>query len=247
MRTGAAVLAGLLAASLASSCRREPGGDVPAGAAPASRPTSTAGRRVGPARVRAVDAVPDGRALELFASDAVAFPALQYKAVTAYQELPPVRTSFRLRPAGQDRAEPLASAESSLAAGEHYTLVAMPSREGRPAELKLLDDELQKSVAGRARVRVVNASPDAGSASVFVGGRSEAIAAAVGPVDAGGFREVAPVAGTLEVRRGKDGPVLARLPATRLEQGRVYTVFLLGRSAGTLEAMLVEDQRELSP
>jgi hypothetical protein len=246
MAGGTRALAWLVVAFAAAACHRGARDDQPlrtssGGGSSASAPAAAAeGRKQ--ALVRVVDAIPDAKPLDVFAGDTVAFAGLQYKAVTSYQELPRGTTRFHLRPARQDRAEPLANADEGLSGGEHYTIVAMPSRDGSPATLKVLKDELSSPPAGKARVRVVNASPDAGEVTIFVGGRTDAVVSSVGAAAASGFRDVDPIAGTLEVRRDKDKEVLARLPSTRLDAGGFYTVFLLGRMTGGLEAMLVEDQ-----
>jgi hypothetical protein len=228
----------LLAVVAGVACRRE------AGESPARGGALTTQARVEPtARVRVIDAIPDSRPLDVYAGDQPAFAGVQFRAVTAYQEIAKGTTPFRLRPAGQDRADPLAESSEGLAGGGHYTVVALPGSGSKPAGLKVLKDEFATGSSGKARVRVVNASPDAGDVSVFVGGRTGALVSGVAAAAATGYKDVDPIAGTLELRQESRKQVLARLPDTRLESGGFYTVFLLGRLAGGLEAMVVEDQR----
>lgn len=236
------VAALLLASSAVAACRRESGETAPRAGegAPASHVAPSA-------LVRVIDAIPDSRPLDVYAGDQPVFAGVQYRAVTAYREIAKGTIPFRLRPAGQDRADPLAESREDLAGGGRYTVVALPGSGSRPAGLKVLKDELASATADRARVRVVNASPDAGEVSVFLGGRTDALVAGVATTDASAYKDVVPIAGTLELRQESRKQVLARLPDTRLLSGGLYTVFLLGRLAGGLEAMVIEDQRGPAP
>lgn len=239
-RRGEALAAALLVVAGTVTCRREAGDARPSRS---SAPPAAEREERTTALVRVIDAIPESRPLDVYAGDQPAFAAVQYRAVTAYQALARGSTAFRLRPAGQDRADPLAETSEGLDGGGRYTLVLLPGSGSKAAALKVLRDELASGSSGKARVRVVNASPDAGDVSVFVGGRTDALVSGVAGTNASGYEDVDPIAGTLELRQESKKQVLAQLPDTRLESGGFYTVLLLGRRAGGLEAMLVEDQR----
>jgi hypothetical protein len=201
------------------------------------------------ALVRVVHAVPGGDRADFFAGDQVAFPEVEYKAVTPYRELPDQPTTFRLRPAGQDTSAPLAESAEGLAGGKHYTVVALPGGKDQPATLKVLSDELVPPTEGKSSVRVLNASPDAGQVEVIVGGRIDPVVRNVDGNAASGYQEVDPLEGTLEVRKGDGKRVLARLPDTHLDAGKLYTVIVVGRTAGKprVEVVMVEDEVRPDP
>ena len=164
--------------------------------------------------------------------------------MTAYREVPDNRLMFRLRPGGQYMAEPLAEETQGLSAGKHYTVVILPGAKDKPAAIRVLSDDLVPPSEGKAKVRVVNASPDAGKVAVFVGGRTSALVKGVAVETASDYSEIDPVQGTLEVRQ--DNAVVASVPNTSIEPGTLYTVFLMGRMADHrgLEALVTADRVE---
>jgi len=204
---------------------RTPPPDTAQKGAPLASPGAVERRDI--ALVRVVQALPNGAATDVFAGDNVAFPRLEFRTVTAYRELPNEKTTFRLRPAGKDRSEPLAEAKEGLDAGKRYTVVVMPGDKREGANLKVFSDEAAAPAEGKAKVRVVNASPQTGSVDVLVGGRVDPVVGGVDFKDASAYHEVAPVSGTLEVRHDKT--VLAHLPNAHLQGGKIYTILVLGR------------------
>jgi hypothetical protein len=196
------------------------------------------------ALVRVVYAIPGGDKADFFAGDLVVFPEVEYKVVTPYRELPDDRITFRLRPAGQDTAPPLAENNEGLSGGRHYTVIALPGELEEPATLKVVNDDLVPPAEGKSKIRVLNASPDAGEVEVVLGGRTDPLAKGVGANSASGYEEVDPLKGTLEVRKDGGKQVLARLANTQLDAGKLYTVIVVGRSAGKpkVEVVMVEDE-----
>lgn len=241
------VAIGLLYIGLVS-CGREAKQTAPvqteAGGTLAAAPAAQAAAQRDTALVRVLYAIPGGTVADVFAGDAVAFNQLGYRSLSPYQELPAQRTTFRLRPAGKDTAEPLAEEGEGLAAGKHYTVVIFPGEKDHPAAMRVLSDDLVPPAEGKAKVRVVNASPDAGKVGVFVGGRTSALVKGVAVQTASDYAEIDPVQGTLEVRH--DDKVIANVPNTSIEPGTLYTVFLMGRMAERrgLEAMVTADRVE---
>jgi hypothetical protein len=204
----------------------------PAGRQPATRDV---------ALVRVVHAIPGGDPVDVFTDDAKTFTGVQYKTVTPYRELATERYTFKLRKSGMDTAEPLVQNSEGLSAGERYTILALPGDKGEPAVLRIVRDESDVE-PGKTKVRVVNASPDAGKVKVVAAGKNEALFN-VGAGSVSTYNEIEPTAAPLEVRAEDGRQVLARLADQRLESGKVYTILVLGRKAGTprLEAMAVPD------
>jgi len=215
-----------------------------AGGTLAAAPAAQAAAQRDTALVRVLYAIPGGAVADVFAGDAVAFNQVGYRSLSPYKELPAERTTFRLRPAGKDTAQPLAEEAEGLAAGKHYTVVILPGAKDKPAAMQVLSDDLVPPSEGKAKVRVVNASPDAGKVAVFVGGHTSALVKGVAVETASDYSEIDPVQGTLEVRQDK--AVVASVPNTSIEPGTLYTVFLMGRMADHrgLEALVTADRVE---
>ena len=211
--------------------------------------------------VRVVHAMPDSASLDMFADEGKAFANITYKAVTPYKELsgtlpptPPVtevpapsnklQVVFRVRPVAQDKTVPLAEATEVLTPGNHYTVIVLPSAEGKKRSLKVTSDDLTPAPSEKARVRVIHASPDAGEVDVYAKERDKALFDGVNFESEVGYKEVEPMTATLEVRpKGKRSP-LATASNVKWEAGKTYTIIVTGRvkAAPRLEAVTVEDQ-----
>ena len=200
------------------------------------------------ALVRFVHAVPGLAALDLFAGDTKAFAGAAYKTATAYQELPSAKGVLRLRLAGQDSAEPLAEQSEGFGAGEYNTIVAVPARgmfaKAGGAELRFLTDEFEAPAAGKAKVRVFNASPDLDELDLYVSGRAEPVVKGAKFGAASSFVEAEPSPAGLEVRRAGENVTTLGVPGAKIEAGGLYTVFVVGgtKGAAKLEAFVVEDR-----
>ena len=205
------------------------------------------------ALVRLAHTVPGLAAVDLFAGDAKAFENAAYKSATAYRELPSAKQVLRVRLAGQDSAEPLAEASESFTAGGHHTLVAVPARgmfaKAGGAELRLVADDFEAPAAGKAKVRVFNASPDLDEVDLYVTGRAEPVVKGAKFGAATRFAEADPADAGLEVRRAGENITTLSVPALRLEAGGLYTLFVVGGTKGTakLEAFVVEDRLAPAP
>jgi hypothetical protein len=202
------------------------------------------------ALVRFVHAVPGLAPVDVFAGDGKAFEAVTYKQVTAYRELPTASALFRLRLAGQAAADPLAEKSEGFGTGHHHTAVAFPAAEsglfskGAGVELRFVADEFVPPAAGRARVRVVNASPDLGEADLYATGRAEPLVKGAKPGAVSAYVETEPAGAGVEVRRAGENITTLAVPNLKIEAGRLYTVFIVGGTKGTaaLESFAVEDQ-----
>ena len=110
--------------------------------------------------------------------------------------------------------------------------------------LAIIDDNLTPPPSGKAKVRVINASPDEGKVDLYMQGKEKALFDGVNFQSATSYTEIDPLAGALEVRpEGKDKPLLA-VPNVRFEAGKLYTIIITGRAKiePSLEAITVEDQ-----
>jgi Domain of unknown function (DUF4397) len=238
-------MAGALLLSLACGTTPRDTEVVPAEGEASSPPIADSASNV--ALLRVVNAVPGEPATDVMVADHVAFSGIAYGAVTAYREFTASPVTFRVRPSVPENATPVVETTDRLNAGKHYTLLAMPGDPGG-VELALLVDEVAPPADGKAALRVMNASPEPGTVDVDVKDSARTLVSGPGSSPASGFVDVAPVNGTLVIRRAR--AVLARVPEARLEAGRRYTVLLLGATqspAGGHEARLIDEPYPGSP
>jgi Domain of unknown function (DUF4397) len=195
------------------------------------------------ALVRVVNAIPGSTPADVVAGDNKAFSHVDYKTVTPYKELPEERVTLKLMSSDKATSEPLAENSEGLSGGQRYTVIALPGKLGKPAELRVLNDNLTPPSEGKAKVRVVHASPDTGDVDVMVEGKKDPLFNGINVDTAAGYKEVEPMHGTIEVR-DESKKMVAKVPNTSFEPGKLYTMFVVGRSAGTpkVEAVTVEDQ-----
>ncbi|MDQ3133348.1 MAG: DUF4397 domain-containing protein [Acidobacteriota bacterium] len=206
----------------------------------------------GNALVRFVHAAPGVAATDVFAQDTKLFTNIAYKSVTPYHEVAGGKIPFRLRLAGQDSAQPVAEDSESLTDGAHYTLIVVPTGAtaifsqdgGQNAEFRFVNDELAAPTAGKAKLRVINTSPDLSAVDVYAAGRADALLKDVQSVGKTTYAEMEPLQGALEVRRAGENINTLNLPDVRIEAGKIYTVIVAGRVKGTskLESILIEDR-----
>jgi hypothetical protein len=242
---GAAALAVLAGAS----CRREASQTEPA------RTTTEGGTTTAPASkdaaerdmtlVRAVNAVPAPAPADVYADEMKVFEGVAYKEVTPYKELQDNDVTFKLQ-LGDPPGQSVDEEKEMLLDGRHYTVMAMPGGRNQAPTLKVLADEITPPELGKVKIRVVNASPDDRDVAVVVSSQKDPIITGVGSADNTSYKEIEPYTGKLILRDEEKNAVVAEVPAS-LEAGKLYTVIVLGRTAGTpkAEALMVQD--ELAP
>ncbi len=165
---------------------------------------------------------------------------LIHKSVTPYKEMQDQRFTFRVRAAGQTAGEPLAENSEGLSGGEHCTFIAIPEEQQGQVTLLALSDKMEPSEEGKAKVRVVNASPAAGEVNVHAQGRDEALFSGVNFQSETFFAEVDPSNVNLEIRQeGKKNPLLT-VKDVNFEARKLHT-FVVAGSGKQLEAIRIED------
>lgn len=237
----------LAALLLAAACSSEPNQNQPVttttNTGTTNAPPASEVKQRGNALVRVVHAVPGGASVDVFADDTKVFTSIAYKTASPYKEVSGERHTFRIRPAGQDTAQPLAENSEGLSDGKHYTVVAWAGNDGKPA-LYIVNDDLVPPSSGKAKVRIIHASPDAGEVDVYAKEGNKKLFGGVNALKETSYSEFEPMSGTLEVRpEGKNNAVLT-IPNVKFDAGDTYTIVVLGKAQGTpkLEAMIVEDK-----
>jgi GrpB-like predicted nucleotidyltransferase (UPF0157 family) len=238
---------GVLALMLVAGCSSESNQNQPVttttNAGTSSAPPATEVKQRGNALVRVIHAVPAGPSVDVFADDTKVFTGIGYKTTSPYKEISGERHTFRIRPAGQDTAQPLAENSEGLSDGRHYTVMAMADTNGKPT-LYFYDDDLVPPSAGKAKVRVIHASADAGEVDVYAKQGNKELFDGVNALSQTSYTEVDPMTATLEVRpEGQNNAVLT-IPNAKFNADTTYTVVVTGKAKGTpkLEAMIIEDK-----
>jgi hypothetical protein len=232
---------------LSSGCRQDPTRDAAIKTtSPGGTTTATASdeaERKDVALIRTVYAIPAGSTVDVFADENRIFDSLAYRTVTPYREIAAQRYSFRLLPAGLNLAEPLATNSERLRAGSYYTVFAVPG-DGEAASLRVVTDRNVLPDAGKARLRVVHASRDAGEFDVFALGRQEALFDGVDFQSVTDYLAVDPFVGALELKPDHQSGTMLTIPQIRLDAGKSYTLIVVGRvrTDPRLDTILVEDQ-----
>jgi len=211
----------------------------------ANAPESRAGSEG--ALVRVVAAVPSEPEVDILADNRVVFPELRYKSVTEYVQLSDERHTFRVKPAGETQEQPLAEDTEGLTGGRHYTLVAYRKPDGK-TDLTAFSDNLSPPPSGKAKVRVINAAPEAGQVDVYAVGRDTLFTG----LEAGSnskYTELNPMEVTLQIRPEGKRTALLNLDNVRFDAGGIYTIVLIGRSQITphIEAIKIEDRLADTP
>lgn len=211
-------------------------------------PSSEAAEERDMALVRVVHAIPGGGSVDVFADDTRAFDGLAFKAVTPYRELDGQRYTFRLRTAGQTQGNPLASNTERLDDGDYYTVFALPG-DDNTATLRVVQDDHSRPRDGKARVRVVHASRDAGEVDLYAAGREDSLFDAIDFRSVSDYDEIDPVTGALELRPEGQSTVALSVPNVRMDAGKSYTIVVVGgvKTTPKLEAFVIEDQAMATP
>lgn len=242
----------LVAPLMLTGCQQEATQNAPvtttSPAGQSTAPSAAAAEKRDNALVRVVHAIPAGSTVDVFADDLRVFESLAFKAVTPYREMDGQRYTFHLRPAGMNRVDPLASNSEGLDDGAYYTVFAVPG-DDEAATLRVVEDNHALPSAGKARVRVVHASHDAGEFDMYAAGRTDVLFDGVDFQSVTDYNEIAPVAGSLELRPEGISNVMLTVPDVRLDAGKSYTIVVVGRvrTAPKLEAFVIEDQVMAAP
>jgi len=242
----AALLAAML---LIGACATEPRSNEPVKTTTAETGTAVAPpakevKKRGQALVRFIHAMPGQRPIDAWVDLDKPFTKVDYKIVTAYQEVPGERHTFSVRPAGETPAQPLLENSESLAEGKHYTIIALPGTYRTAPALRIIDDNLTPPASGKAKLRVINAAPDARDIDIYAQGKDRALFEFVNPNSESSYTEVDPMNVTLEVRPTSQKNILLTVPNLKFEAGKIYTIIVTGhtKTEPRLEAVIVEDQ-----
>jgi hypothetical protein len=210
-----------------------------------SAPASVEAARRSNGFTRFVQAIPDVASVDVYANDMRIFTNVAYGSVTAFKELPHADYTFRIRGAGEEMAVPMAMGDEDVDSGRHYTVVATRKAESAKAKIEVFDDDLVPPAAGSAKIRVINASPDAGELDLFLPGAEKPLFSGIDFEKATKYEDIKPMVGRLAVHREDEKTTLIELPINSFDAGKVYTVIVLGwahAAPNATRAIVVEDR-----
>lgn len=194
--------------------------------------------------VRLAHLSPDTPAVDVYLAEAAGsaeprvFPAVGYGVVSGYLALPVGRYAVAMRQAGAPAsAQPVLTTEVAVTAGDAYTVAGV----GRYADLglRVLDDDLSAPAAGRAKVRVVQASVRAPVIDVAAGS-GPTIADGVQFATTTPYSQVEPGSWKLRLDSAGGSSTTADV---RLAAGTVYSLLVLDAEQGGLTTELRVDAR----
>lgn len=192
----------------------------------------------GKSLVRFVNAVPD-LALDLTTEDRATFVNVEFKSVTPYTEIGDNLVRFRVR--ANDGDSVLADNSETMGDGFRYTVIALPTDDGK-VKIRVVRDELIAE-AGKARLRVIQGIPGQPDVDVGLSGQKDLLFDNVQYGGNADYRDVIPGTVTVEFRTG-DPPrvtVPLRLKAMNLAAGRAYTLVIVGAPAHGIQTIAFND------
>jgi hypothetical protein len=200
--------------------------------------------------VRFVHAAPNAPDLDVSAGErGSVFSQVSFKDVTPYREIEENRPEFQAMPANQPAGEPLAKNAELVLDGKYYTVIAVPSDDGRGVELEALRDDGDRGDATKARVRFVHAAPRVGDIDVIVNNDAEPFFDDIAFGGDPDYKEVMPGAALIQVRAGTANTVLLRMSEMQFAAGESVTIVLTHPSATSdkIEAIRITDQDRAVP
>ncbi|WP_270182616.1 DUF4397 domain-containing protein [Alkalihalobacillus sp. CinArs1] len=196
------------------------------------------------AMVRVIHASPDAPAVDVYVDGEAVVEGAEYKQATDYMALPAGDHKIEVFPAGENgEGDPVIIQNVTLEEGMKYSAAAVGKLDG--ISLWALGDDAKAS-EGKAKVRVVHASPDAPNVDVAVKD-GDVLFSDVAFKSTSDYAEVDPMTVDLEVRPAGSEDVVLEIPGVELKEGYVYSVYAIGLVEGEqpLEAWPLVDSSNM--
>jgi hypothetical protein len=177
--------------------------------------------------IRLFHGAPGAPDFDLFVDGQPMFQRLTYGAATPYDSVTPGDHEFRFAPAGAGPEAAVVTMNQTVEDGRAHTVVVLGTAD--TVEVKVYQVDLDRTEAGKGRVRVIHASPDAGKLKVMAGEDEWFGDLEYG--NASDYREF--IAGSYDLSAiQQDGDTtLLSAPGTVVNWGTVYDVILFGSVA----------------
>lgn len=206
--------------------------------------TSATALASGPGYVRLAHLSPDTPQVDVWltsfkgSSFSKVFPGVGYGVLSDYQRLTPGTYTVAMRPPGSSgTVAPLLRTTLTVQSGKAYTVAGV----GKYAQvsLRVLNDNLDRPGAGKARMRVVHASSVAPVIDVTTS-TGESIASGVHFPATTSYTEVSAQAWTLKVQPRQAGVASAQ-KTLQVREGAIYTALVLDRGNSGVQLVVRSD------
>lgn len=177
------------------------------------------------ARVRVMHASPDAPSVDVYVNGSKVLGDVPFFTVSDFLAVPAGTYRFQVTPAGAGLESAVIDATATLAGNRDYTVAAL----NRVAEIEagILEDNNSAPAAGKARVRIFHAAPDAPAVDIKLAGSATTVLAGA---EFGEYGYVEVPAGTyrFDITPAGSSTVVYTTPALRFEAGWVYTLTAAG-------------------
>ena len=184
--------------------------------------------------VRVVHASPDAPAVNVVVDGQPLAEGIAFGSASEYAALSPGDHQVQVVPT--DGGAPIIDQTVTLDGWTSNILAVV----GQVANIQLQTNvvDITETEAGQARLRVINAVPDAPSISVGAPGNQEAMVDGVQFPNASDYQNVNPGTYELEIRNADSGQTLLAAPGIQVDAGQVYDLFALGQvAAGNVQLL----------
>jgi len=185
------------------------------------------------ATVRLVHALPGGPPVDVTVDGAPVATGLAFGAATEYAALPAGDHQVQVLPSGETTA--LIDTTVTAEAGKAY-IVAVLGTATAP-EAQVLDVNLDQTTQGQARIRLLNAVPDAGELNVGIAG-GDNLFENVAFKATSDYRDGAPGTYDMAVSLPDSAEPIVTVPGVSFTQGTVYDIVALGEVGGGTVTLL---------
>ena len=178
--------------------------------------------------VRLVHAAPDAPPVDVYLNEAEIAQNLEFGTATEYVTAPSGDgRGIRVTATGTPVDEAVIDTSLDFDPGQAYEILVTGA--GDDLEATITGTDLRPLAQGQARLRVINASPDAGAFDVGIAGNEENLFEGVDFRDATDYVVLDAGDYALEVRPGGEDMTVALQTDATLEEGVTYDLIALGR------------------
>jgi hypothetical protein len=175
--------------------------------------------------VRVMHASPDAPAVDVYVNGAAVLTNVSFFAYSSYLSLPDGTYDVAVTPAGASLDDAVIAGPLEVSGGYAGTLAAVNFLDD--IEAVLYEDNTDPVPAGKARVRVIHASPNAPAVDVKLAGTSTVVVQNA-PFKASAYVEVDPGSYQFDISPAGAAAVVFTTPALRFESGWTYTLVATG-------------------
>jgi YVTN family beta-propeller protein len=208
----------------------EPISATESGAGKASNTAVLTVKAAGPiGQLRFAHLAPYTGKVDIYVNREIVLKNVAYGTVSPYLPFKPGNYAIDIVKAGANlnNTEPLISEAVDLWENEHYTYAALNYHEDTSAFSYFYKDDLTAPSTGKAKIKVLHASPDAGAVEVALQG-GPVLFSTLNAGESSEYLEVAAGTYNLEMREPGTGKVLYKLPPVNLAAGTLYTAVAEG-------------------